>query len=344
MRNYNLIKKQRNVFFDIVRILCTFEIVGFWHLFNYADSSNSIWMFELFYNKVGSTLTMISMSIFMFMSGYFLRKYDILAMSDFLFFFKKRFSRFYVLFVLSVLTLYLGSCFSDKQWFSGGLTQLVLTLLGFNTFFPPQPGTIWFISMLLLFYILTPFVLYVKTYRNRWLLVFMFYSIMLYFNYNCNEIDSRFWELFPMYIIGLLWQNSWKKRFVMSLSLFLLLGGIISSYYLIVPCANLIISFSICGLLVCTSSMNISCCLPYYFQRIILNCSSATMCLYLFHRQFFQVFLIISNKIGFPLTYSFLLFFWLPIAWYASYIMQKCYDILERKYFRVSSLDYDINK
>ena len=94
--------------------------------------------------------------------GYFLRKYPFRDRADVLTFYRKRFSRFYGLYFLSAITLLIGGFFTDKSWFDS-YHQFFLTLCGLTTFSPPQPGTLWFMSMLMFFYLVTPFIQYGKS-------------------------------------------------------------------------------------------------------------------------------------------------------------------------------------
>ena len=133
-------------YFDAARVISIYWIVYITHLRNYLDESiEAYWSDELF------DITRSCVTLLMFISGYLLSKYKFNKIQDAVFFYKRRFIRFYILFAISALTLYLMN-------FNEGLGLLVTTLLGISSYMPPQPGTLWFISMLMSFYLLTPFI------------------------------------------------------------------------------------------------------------------------------------------------------------------------------------------
>ena len=152
------LSKSRDLSFDVTRVVCTLWIVGIWHLMNYIPNQAP----AALTTGIGEPVTITALSCFMFISGYFLRKYPFRDRADVLTFYRKRFSRFYGLYFLSAITLLIGGFFTDKSWFDS-YHQFFLTLCGLTTFSPPQPGTLWFMSMLMFFYLVTPFIQYGKS-------------------------------------------------------------------------------------------------------------------------------------------------------------------------------------
>lgn len=148
------LSKSRDLSFDVTRVVCTLWIVGIWHLMNYIPNQAP----AALTTGIGEPVTITALSCFMFISGYFLRKYPFRDRADVLTFYRKRFSRFYGLYFLSAITLLIGGFFTDKSWFDS-YHQFFLTLCGLTTFSPPQPGTLWFMSMLMFFYLVTPFIM-----------------------------------------------------------------------------------------------------------------------------------------------------------------------------------------
>lgn len=119
------LSKSRDLSFDVTRVVCTLWIVGIWHLMNYIPNQAP----AALTTGIGEPVTITALSCFMFISGYFLRKYPFRDRADVLTFYRKRFSRFYGLYFLSAITLLIGGFFTDKSWFDS-YHQFFLTLCG----------------------------------------------------------------------------------------------------------------------------------------------------------------------------------------------------------------------
>lgn len=125
------LSKSRDLSFDVTRVVCTLWIVGIWHLMNYIPNQAP----AALTTGIGEPVTITALSCFMFISGYFLRKYPFRDRADVLTFYRKRFSRFYGLYFLSAITLLIGGFFTDKSWFDS-YHQFFLTLCGLNLLAP----------------------------------------------------------------------------------------------------------------------------------------------------------------------------------------------------------------
>ena len=94
----------------------------------------------------------------MFISGVLISKYSFeYFWKDCLSFYNRRFARFYLLYAISIILLYIMGYNSIFGRFSI-VTSLTMT----STFLLPQRRTLWFFSMIASFYIFTPFIL-IKT-------------------------------------------------------------------------------------------------------------------------------------------------------------------------------------
>lgn len=140
----------RNYAYDNTRAICMIWIVCIWHLGGYID------LFPTeFYSGNASYITDSCLAAFSFLSGFFLSKYEIVNKEDFFYFYKRRFVRYYPLFFISALSLTIVGYIPNLKIF-------LLTITGLGVFFPPQAPTLWYISMLTLFYLFTPFILCFK--------------------------------------------------------------------------------------------------------------------------------------------------------------------------------------
>ena len=156
----------RDYRFDLARALCVLWIVGFWHLINYLPHECRLEGNSL---VVCKKITYGVLALFTFLSGYFLKKYDFNNINDVLKFLKKRMLRFYPLFVVATFCLLIcGASFS----------QVIFAILGLSLFFPPAIPTLWYFSMLLLFYLFTPLLKAKETVKMR--IVFLVFVIFVF--------------------------------------------------------------------------------------------------------------------------------------------------------------------
>ena len=144
----SVISNKRDLTIDFAKVLCMAYIVFYRHLANYGDVYSAR-------HYLSYEVTISVMGVFMFYGGWFFKKADFNSLIGVKKFYKRRFYRFYILFLLSILLLYLGGLMLHKPWFDSNL-QLILTSLGLSSFYQPNVNTLWFMSMLMLFYILTP--------------------------------------------------------------------------------------------------------------------------------------------------------------------------------------------
>lgn len=89
----------RNLQIDIVRVLSVLYIVGFWHLIGYMNPE----ICRILTNTYTSNIVNSVLGTFMFVSGFCLAKYRFTTWHDAWSFYKKRLSRFYILFFISIV-------------------------------------------------------------------------------------------------------------------------------------------------------------------------------------------------------------------------------------------------
>ena len=145
-------------YLDNIRALCMIWIVGIWHMSDYCDNAiNNIFTQNITYGVLGA---------FTFLSGVMMGGYSIESLQDLRKFYKKRLLRIYPLFAVSCTSLLVLHYLMHVQLISG-VSQYIFTMLGLSIILTPAPGTIWYVSMILLFYILTPFLIYKETEKNE---------------------------------------------------------------------------------------------------------------------------------------------------------------------------------
>lgn len=178
----------RNVTFDIARSLSMIFIIAIHHLSGYTGQSiASISPF--------ASAVLTALGVFSFLSGYLLGgKYVFDKLNDVLFFYKKRLLRIFPMFVLaSVSLVFIGM---------NGWAETIKGLLGISMLWKPAPATLWFVSMLLLFYLLTPLLVNRKWWKQVIYGLLIFLTIFC-IDYTCYSVDKRLYFYFLIYWMGI---------------------------------------------------------------------------------------------------------------------------------------------
>lgn len=307
----------RNGVFDVARALCVLYIVAFWHLLNYFPSIKLNGMSL----QVCSSITIVVLGTFTFMSGFFLKKYVIETLDDVKLFYWKRFKRFYIPYLVCLTVLFLGG------WFESG-KQFVLSLIGLSTYIGSSPNTVWYFSMLMSFYALTPILLYLKKRNHFYFYALTFGLICLYVLF--SRINGMY---FPFYLLGILitdkrlkvLTSKWIYIITFMISFILLLyvqdkwGGLLICRYFLIFCGIFLIvklSQSLC----CNASLK--------FWNLLVYSS---MMAYLYHRIHYKIIGFIISPDGIT---SIILFAIMGVIslFLISYWLQKIYDNFSRKY------------
>ena len=306
----------RNGVFDVARALCVLYIVAFWHLLNYFPSIKLNGMSL----QVCSSITIVVLGTFTFMSGFFLKKYVIETLDDVKLFYWKRFKRFYIPYLVCLTVLFLGG------WFESG-KQFVLSLIGLSTYIGSSPNTVWYFSMLMSFYALTPILLYLKKRNHFYFYALTFGLICLYVLF--SRINGMY---FPFYLLGILitdkrlkvLTSKWIYIITFMISFILLLyvqdkwGLLICRYFLI-----------FCGIfLIVKLSQSLCCNASLKFWNLL---AYSSMMAYLYHRIHYKIIGFIISPDGIT---SIILFAIMGVIslFLISYWLQKIYDNFSRKY------------
>lgn len=183
---------QRDFRFDIARSICMFYIIGILHLSQYLGQT-----FYLYNTFIGRLITFSCLGLFTFISSYLIgKKYTFQPTSstkEILLFYKKRFFRIYPIFFLATILLYLIGFNS--------LLSSALGLLGIASFVTEQPKTLWYVSMLIFFYLLTPLV---NRKSTKWKILMSTSIIVLFGTLKLFiPVDTRFIFNLFFYCLGL---------------------------------------------------------------------------------------------------------------------------------------------
>ncbi len=317
----------RILYWDVCRALCAFWIVGVWHLLNYTSVSIR--------NAATLAVTDGILGTFIFISGYFMGSHKISTRSDVFQFIKNRLIRFFPLFVISCSLFYFAPSIMNGYVISS-FKQYILTLTGLSCIITPAPSTLWFMSMLFLFYILTPWILLSRG-GGR-----LATSVVIYFIMICLDlligIDSRVLLWFPMYILGIFvrdftaHQSQQQNHPIVGIACLLLFIGIVVSTGemqisgLMSEWAEILTEFShsFCFVIIMVEVCKV---LSQYkiLQKILLPVSCCSMTAYLFHREIYGLLYKIFGKFNvFEAVFS------VGLVFALSYIIQRGYDYLAK--------------
>lgn len=308
-----------------MRVLFAMEVICFWHLQEYINIS-----IGGLTHTIGAILTTMSLGGFTFLSGYCLRKYSFLSWSDVAGFYKKRFKRFYPLFFISATSLYIAGLVFGKNWFHG-IGHYIMTLLGVTSIFPPGAGTIWYISMLILLYLITPLFRSLPKCKSI-LFCIMLYVVLWINNIISNGIfiDNNLLIYYPAYFFGLFWPQVKTLRInkIAGTVIFIATALLI---FMVYKYTNVRIEQNI-GFRVFFAIISVP--IGIYIARGISHILSirptvekmsyASMCAYLFHRQ-------IYNGVSFVMGGGISVLIALIMAvltFVIAYFLQKLYDFL----------------
>ena len=267
----------------------------------------------------GFSMTYASLGTFSFIAGFLIGcKYQFNTTNDVITFYKKRVIRLYPLFILSTVVL-LGVHFLTK------IRVALLGLLGLAPFLKSRPLTLWYISMIIVFYLLTPIVLN----KRKWIVSIII--ILLFAIYSKFFIlDIRFLYNLCLYLLGLCIAS--KKDYVLNffsdkrtlgVSVFLYVAFLISLCF--VDNDNYKIWMSNIGVIAILSS-SFSLEKKIKNKSIISFLSYISLSFYLFHRFTYKICIFIWHPQNKFVLLLYLLIVAIPIGVAVAYWIQKKYD------------------
>lgn len=308
---------------DVVRSICMIWVVAIWHINDYLSP-------ELQYSKdvfavLGYT-TQLFLATFTFLSGFLLGKYEFNHTNDALIFYKKRIIRFYPLYITAAILFWV---------MYGGVRKFLFTILGISLLSPPSLSTLWYISMLMVFYFLTPILKW--NYRMTWIKLFVPVIIFLAIVIGCKYLNFDLYLLLysPFYLLGLFS----PKKLLTKISKLPVI--VLSLFFTIVllqfQSQNIVlrILFSLSGVV-----FLVAFCYKCNFTQIeslSSKLSYSSMCAYLFHRPIIWGFIVIrryfaigDNYLNVPMAILILIFVFI-----CSFFIQKQYDSIINRYVKV---------
>lgn len=310
-----IVKKKRILYIDIARVLAMFWIVGYWHLIQYSGAG----YVEKYTFPHEEYITMAMLAMFYFVSGYLSGKNKIETKGDIKSFYKRRFWRFYLLYVMSAFSLYFIG-------FIENVPLLLTTITATSSFILPQPNTLWFMSMLTILYVLTPLIKK-NLLTGGGMLIFI-----IILHYVIPEgVDTRLFLYYPVYTGGIYLSKTGVIEHNKNVNVILAISLILSVvfFYGITLYEWLAYPFIILGLVFVLSLTKV-----LETPRIapIINIIAYTsLCAYLFHRQIYSILTLICEKANIEHPLWVCIFILLPICIGVSYVIQAMYDMALKK-------------
>lgn len=303
--------------FDLLRSLATIYIVAIWHLYIRTSIDN-------FTNNFTFLITYCTLGTFVYMSGYVLSmKYrhftDIDGVISFL---TRRFMRIYPLYLIAVVG-FLACRLIEFRAFSYHI--LLIDMLT-----KESGGTLWFVSMMFLFYL--AFIL--LTYRfsaSRIIIMAIFIYIFFVVTGALYRFsDPRLIIYFPMFIFGVLSHKYdlhlyFREIFILVLSLLICICFVVLYVYSSGYIQHLlqIPSMVSCMPVVIRLSEKLSEFVPRMYYRHI---AYASFCMYLIHDIIFTLLLKLYHPDCDMGTILYLSLIGVPSIYLISLYMQATYD------------------
>jgi peptidoglycan/LPS O-acetylase OafA/YrhL len=307
--------KLRDAAIDWMRALAILYIVGFWHLHNYTS------FIPWYHNAPFARLTVMALALFTVISGFLAGKAGVTVTGHVLAdYYRRRLLRIYPPYLLALIVfMILG--------LSGA--AFLPSALMLNMIVPPPPYTLWFMTMIVLFYIAAPFLLALATRPARFsAAVGLVWLTLFALGHFTIDLEDRLLIYLPAFAAGMLLANhAFSRSAVLVGSAVIAAGGYLISLKApaldpdqslwMVPWATSSAVFTFVAL-----RNN----LPR--SRIIEKLSLGGYFLYLFHRPIFVMVLKVSGAET-PLARELVLVLGaLPLAIAFGIVGQRAYDTM----------------
>ena len=314
-------KKARNIGVELLRGCSILYIVGFWHMLDYTKAVPH------YKNIVTYRLTWIVLGSFVFIAGYFCGRHFIKVKTrSTLSFYLRRFMRIYPLYILSLFTF-------TKFGLVGSDTSLKAALL-VSAFLKPEPPTLWFITMLAIFYMIAPLLVRVSRSLKVELLVLIYLvvsGLLLIYWHISHQLDVRIVTYFPAFWLGLLVavrriRLDTRKLFVLPAAALGIVTSFITNSWNLEHnwlCATLMVTIVPFVLFSLSKNLTVR---REWIHRSISAVAYASFCMYLFHRPIYRQLRLLYFPKSAAAQLIYLVAFCLPVIWLLSYGIQKIYD------------------
>ncbi|MBB1127339.1 acyltransferase family protein [Thiospirillum jenense] len=186
---------QRDLGIDLLRALCILYVVGYWHLIPYTTALPG------YANSVTEAFKYAALATFVFCSGWLLARQSIqLHIGELWSFYQKRLLRIYPLYALTLILFGLFGLATLEQVTDG---LLLISMLS-----PPAMPTLWFITMIMLFYLIAPLLIHAAPQLGKTAFISAVIALLIIsYHFVINPIDWRLLLYFPVFVLGILYRQ-----------------------------------------------------------------------------------------------------------------------------------------
>jgi peptidoglycan/LPS O-acetylase OafA/YrhL len=311
---------------DFLRGFAILYIVGVHHLDDYAGN--------IYHSQLELITTKALLGMFVFISGYLLSMNNPINNRDDVFNFTfKRFLRIYPLYVMALFLFMFCSLMTFES--------LLLHLTFFNVVTNKSGMTLWFVTVICVFYLFYPILTYKYSLLKTTVVFIVFYMITVPLNRMFGWFEIRMLVYFPLFVLGVvsrehnliekyIHKNNKIAYILLCLPLFFVFSRWL--YKIDENHAVILTLFMI-------SALPVLLFIGEAFSSILKESiykklAYASFCMYLFHRVIFFLMLNIYHPADIYAKVAYLTVLGLPLIFGSSFYFQKHYDRLTARWVR----------
>ncbi len=315
----------RSLGVDFLRAACILYLVGYWHLIPYTTAlpGYSNWFTE--------GLKYVTLATFVLCSGFLLSGHRVeLSPQGLWSFYRRRLLRIYPLYLLAAILFDLAGI--------ANLTQVIDGALLVSMFSPPALPTLWFVTMIMVFYLVAPLLILLGDRPSLVILVGgALLALLIAQHLLVKPIDLRIAMYLPVFALGILYRQQAVLRTLLTRYRWPLLALAI----LLLPLSRIGNEWSVSGaMLIVPLLLASAAALLVFADRIadllhgptIAFLAYSSFGLYLFHRLVFKA----AIAVYFPAQgwdqVLYLLGIGVPVGILIGYVVQRGYDGLAARW------------
>jgi peptidoglycan/LPS O-acetylase OafA/YrhL len=310
-------KVPRSDLVDMLRALATIYIICIWHIDDYAHNC--------FYSQATAMMVDIALGIFIFISGYLISSsYTINSMKDIISFIQRRFFRIYPLYVIALVGFYSCSLIAGHS--------LISHLLLVDMFVKASAPTLWFVSMICIFYMLYILIGFNYSFTKTIVETVGVLCLCVLISTRWDYIDERMIIYLPLFVFGIITRKHNLFNSFMELNYFngaSCLAAIACSFIYVYMQDSYLRMIVHVGFIFFSIVPVIEIC-AYIHKRTNATIYGAiaytSFCMYLFHRIVFNILLRIYTPPSAAATIVYLLVIGAPLIYMLSLATQTLYD------------------
>ncbi|HYP03935.1 MAG TPA: acyltransferase [Cyanobium sp.] len=309
---------------DLLRALSILWIVGFWHLLGYAPAVDG------YKNGLTHRITVVVLGLFVLIAGHLIGRAGIRSGADIVAFYQKRLIRIYPPYLLALLLYALCGLLEAGQFLPAALLV--------SSFGGDPPGTLWYIAMLVVFYLLAPFLLLLRERLGAGIVAAaLLITVSMVLGVLVPQVDPRLFLYFPPFVVGLLVSSRLEPERLPGWALLLVLGlgvgGVLESLRHVGGRLDNDSTGSVLATLVPLALLVLA---QRWLPRLhliapLMAVSTASYFMYLFHRPIFHWLTPLGETLlpeGPVQQVAWLVGFCLPVIVVVSWLGQRGYDSL----------------